>query len=290
MSVPPWYLNFYRRFTQFPICFLHNVRGSQIIKFGTQLQFEKCSPGFRKFQRKAYVDIQLCSLQNAFSREAAFQILRTKYQIRSLEELINLSIGTMSMRCHEKFPDRSINPSSRRQFLWRSLCKTRFMKDAAVYRFAIEGSFDQISKHNDKNVQNDVGHPRRASTRLGWRWCTTLQCCSPFSETFEYLSGCCCHGLLWISFWMLLSSAPLKIFLDVIVTGSSPDWDCADVRCCATFCHRPQWTWPVTGKYHSLLKILLSMSMILKIFEIYLIKFCIYDWFVLLHLALDLCL
>ena len=30
------------------------------------------------------------------------------------------------------------------------------MKDAAVYRFAIEGSFDQISKHNDKNDQKDV--------------------------------------------------------------------------------------------------------------------------------------
>ena len=100
---------------------------------------------FQKFPKKSYVDIQLCSLQNAFSREAAFQILRTKYQIRSLEELINPSIGTMSMRCHEKFPDRSINPFSRRQFL--CLCKTRFMKDAAVYRFAIEGSFDQISKH-----------------------------------------------------------------------------------------------------------------------------------------------
>ena len=31
------------------------------------------------------------------------------------------------------------------------------MKDAAVYRFAIERSFDQISKQNDKNDQNDVG-------------------------------------------------------------------------------------------------------------------------------------
>ena len=131
-------------FLCFPRYFLHNVGGSQIIKFGTQLQFEKCSPGFRKFQRKAYVDIQLCTLQNAFSREAAFQILRTKYQIRSLEELINPSIGTMSMRCHEKFPDRSINPFSRRQFLWRTLCNIRFMKDAAVYRFTIERSFDQI--------------------------------------------------------------------------------------------------------------------------------------------------
>ena len=93
----------------------------------------------------------------------------------------------------------------------------------------------------------------------------------------------------WISFWMLLSWAPplsliiswisfwnitalplnlSKIFLDVIVTGSSADRDGADVRCCATFCHRPQWTWPVTGKYHSLLKILLSILMIFKIFEI----------------------
>ena len=98
----------------FQYVFLHKIRGLQIIKFGTQLQFEKCSFGSKKFQRKAYVDIQLCTLQNAFSREAAFQILRTKYQIRSLEELINPSIGTMSMRCHEKFPDRSINPFSRR--------------------------------------------------------------------------------------------------------------------------------------------------------------------------------
>ena len=199
---------------------------------------------FQKFPKKSFVDIQLCTLQNAFSREAAFQISRTKYQIRSLEELINPSIGTMSMRCHEKFPVRSINPFSRWQFLWRSLCKTRFMKDAAVYRFAIEGSFDQISKHNDKNDQKDVD--------------IILGALSPDWDGVD----------VWHYNIAALSLKLLNIFLDVIVTGSSPDWDCADVRCCAAFCHCPQWTWPVTGKYHSLLKIILSILMISKIFEI----------------------
>ena len=137
------------------------------------------------------------------------------------------------------------------------------MKDAAVYRFAIEWSFDLISKHNDKNDQKDVD--------------IILGALSPDWDGVDVR-----HYNI-----AALSLKLLNIFLDVIVTGSSPDWDCADVRCCATFCHCPQWTWPVAGKYHSLLKILLSMSMILKIFEIYLIKFCIYDWFVLLHLALS---
>ena len=71
------------------------------------------------------------------------------------------------------------------------------MKDAAVYRFAIEGSFDQISKHNDKNDQKDVD--------------IILGALSPDWDGVD----------VWHYNIAALSLKLLNIFLDVIVTGSS---------------------------------------------------------------------